>query len=126
MTSAVGSTWSRGRSLAVYFILAYLITWMFELPLAAVAQGWISAPVPFWIHYLGAFGPMLAALTVTWFSEGGAGLRRLLGGVTKWRVGWTWALVAVLLPIGLFVVAGVIQRMTSGAWPDLALLGEVE
>ena len=126
MTSAVGSTWGRGRSLVIYFILAYLITWAFEVPLAAVAQGWISAPVPFWIHYLGGFGPMLAAVTVAWLSEGGPGLRRLLGGVTKWRVGWTWVLVAVLLPVGLFVVAGLIQRLTSGAWPDLALLGEVE
>ena len=126
MTSAAGPIWGRGRSLIVYFILAYLITWAFEVPLAAVAQGWISAPVPFWIHYLGGFGPMLAALIVTALSEGGAGIRRLFSGVAKWRVGWMWVLIAVFLPIGLFAIAGLIQRLTSGAWPDLALLGEVE
>lgn len=126
MTSSVVSTWSRGRSLLVYFILAYLITWIFEVPLAAVAQGWLRAPVPFWIHYLGGFGPMAAAFIVTALSEGAGGIRRLLSGVTKWRVGWTWVLVAVFLPVGLFVISGIIQRATTGTGPDLALLGEVE
>lgn len=126
VTTMGSSTWSRGRSLVVYFILAYLITWLFEVPLAAAAQGWIRVPVPFWIHYLGGFGPMLAALVVSWLGEGAGGVRRLLSGVTKWRVGWTWVLVAVLLPVGLFGVAAVIQRMSSGEWPDLALLGAVE
>jgi CAAX protease family protein len=126
MTSTGGTTWSRGRSLVVYFILAYLITWLFEVPLAAVAQGRISAPLPFWIHYLGAFGPTIAALMVTWLSEGAGGIRRLLTGVTKWRVGLKWVLVAFLLPLALFVIAGVLQRITSGSWPDLALLGQVE
>ena len=69
---------------------------------------------------------MLAALIVVVLSEASAGVRRLLSGVTKWRVGWTWVRIAVFLPVGLFAVAGAIQRMTSGAWADLAQLGEAD
>ncbi|HSR21106.1 MAG TPA: CPBP family intramembrane glutamic endopeptidase [Anaerolineales bacterium] len=126
MMPTVRSTWSRGRSLVTYFILAYVFTWIFEIPLAAVAQGWIRARVPFWIHYLGGFGPMLAALTVTGLSQGRDGVARLMRGVTLWRVGWTWTLIAVFLPIGLFAGVACLQKLARGTWPDLALLGEVE
>lgn len=40
-----------------YFILAYAVTWCFQMPLALSARGLIEAHVPMAIHYLGAFGP---------------------------------------------------------------------
>ena len=120
------SNWTKQHSLVVYFVLAYVITWTFEIPLAAVKQGWISFPIPFAIHYLGSFGPLLAALIVTALTRGGSGIRQLFSGLFKWRVGWGWFLFSVFSPIAMFALAVIVTRLTSGAWPNLKLLGEVE
>ncbi|HET7089690.1 MAG TPA: CPBP family intramembrane glutamic endopeptidase, partial [Anaerolineae bacterium] len=101
------------------------ITWSIMLPLVASAQGWLQAPVPFALHYLAAFGPMLAALIMTWATGGAAGLKELWGRVTKWRVGLTGAAFAILSPVVLFVLAAIVVRALGGEWPDLQRLGEV-
>jgi membrane protease YdiL (CAAX protease family) len=120
------STWTKQHSLVVYFVLAYAITWAFEIPLAAVKQGWTQLPIPFAIHYLGSFGPMLAALIVTGMTQGGSGIRVLFNGLFKWRVGLGWILFSVFSPIAMFALAALVMRSTSGEWPNLYLLGEVE
>jgi len=120
------SSWTKQHSLVAYFVLAYATTWTFELPLAAVKQGWTHYQIPFAIHYLGAFGPMVAALILTALDGGGYGIRRLLSGLFKWRVGWEWILFSVLAPIGMFALAALVARLTSGEWPNLYALGEVE
>lgn len=125
MNSSI-STWTRRHSLLVYFVLAYIITWAFEIPLAAVRQGWTHLQIPFALHYLGAFGPMLAAIIVTGMTQGGSGIRELFSGLFKWRVGWGWILFSVFSPIAMFALAAFVMRSTSGGWPNLNLLGEVE
>lgn len=125
MASSI-SGWARDHSLAVYFVLAYAITWVFEIPLAAVGQGWIQLPIPFGIHYLGAFGPMLAATIVTGMSQGRSGIRELFNGLFKWRVRMAWILFCVLSPIAMFALAALVMRVTNGEWPNLYLLGEVD
>lgn len=110
----------------VYFILAYTISWAIELPLAASAQGWLQVPVPPALHYLASFGPMLSALIVTAATEGRQGIRQLLAGLVKWRVGTGWILFAIFSPIALFAAAAIAGYAANGAWPDLALLGEVD
>jgi uncharacterized protein len=114
------------HSVIAYFILAYGLSWAIEIPLAASAQGWLAAPVPPALHYLASFGPMLSALIIVVITEGGSGVRQLLGGLLKWRVGRGWFLFAVFAPIGLFAIAVVVSYVTTGNWPDLALLGEVD
>jgi CAAX protease family protein len=118
--------WIKKHPLVAYFVLAFAISWAFELPLVAVKQGWIQLPIPFALHYLAAFGPMLAALCVTAISQGRGGLRRLLGGLLEWNVGFRWILFSFLSPIALFVVAAVARYVVSGDWPDLSLLGQVD
>lgn len=120
------STWAKRHSLVLYFSLAYVITWAFEIPLAAVRQGWTHLPIPFAIHYLGGFGPMSAALIVTGMTRGRSGIRELLGGLFKWRVGWGWILFSVFSPVVLFALAALSTRSASGEWPSLHLLGEVD
>ncbi len=73
--------------LVAFFVLAYAISWAIELPLAASKQGLISFPMPFALHYLAAFGPLLSALVVTGLTQGREGLRALFAGLFKWRVG---------------------------------------
>lgn len=67
-----------------YFILAYAISWSIGIPLALAHQGVIPEITPQWTHYLIAFGPMLAALIVTGFSQGIAGLKDLGKRMIRW------------------------------------------
>jgi membrane protease YdiL (CAAX protease family) len=120
------SAWIIKNSLVVYFILAYAITWAFMLPLAASAQGWIDTEVPYALHYLAPFGPMLSAIIVSGVTAGGAGVRELLDGLLKWRVPLRYYAFAVLGPIGIFTFSVLLSRLASGAWPDLSLLGEAD
>jgi hypothetical protein len=40
------------------------------LPIAASAHGWIKTQVPFSLHYLASFGPMLSAIIVSGVTAG--------------------------------------------------------
>lgn len=122
---ALGHWLARHPGLA-YFGLAYAFSWAVELPLAAAAQGWVPWRVPSTLHYLAAFGPLLAALVVVGATEGRVGVRRWLAGLLRWRVGWVSWLGAVGLPIGLFVAAALVDYFTTGQPLQWARLGQVD
>lgn len=123
--SALGR-WPARHPVAAYFGLAYAFSWAVELPLVAAAQGWVRWSVPPTLHYLAAFGPLLAALVVVSATEGRAGVRRWLAGLLRWRVGWVSWLGAIGLPLALFGVAAVVNYVTTGQALNLALLGQVD
>lgn len=54
----------------MFLVLAYAVSWAVEIPLALRAQGLIDTPIPFSLHYLAAYGPLLAAVTLTWLTDG--------------------------------------------------------
>jgi membrane protease YdiL (CAAX protease family) len=110
--------------LVAYFTLAYALSWCVFVPLALSAQGLIP-PLPGWIHFLGAFGPLLAAFIVSAASSGLGGLRDLLGRMLRWRVGWLWWPVALLSPGLLFLVSALILRLVTGAWPEFRSFGHI-
>lgn len=112
------------HSVQVYYVLALFFSWMIELPLAAVQQGWVAWEIPRSVHYLAAFGPMLAALIVTAAVSGRSGLNELWSRITRWRVGWNWFLISVGSPILMFFLSIAVVRLVKGEWPDLALLGQ--
>jgi membrane protease YdiL (CAAX protease family) len=120
------SIWLRQHRVLAYFILTLAISWSIELPLVASAQGWITAPIPFAIHYLASLGPLLAALIMTWATGGADGLKELWGRITKWRVGSIGATFAFLSPVALFVLALlVVWVLSGGEWPNLQRLTEI-
>ncbi len=86
MTSQL-TMFAKKHSLAIFFILAYAISWLIWLPLVASAQGFLDRTVSPYLHLLGGLGPMLAALIVTVISAGRAGLREIAGRMVHWRVG---------------------------------------
>jgi membrane protease YdiL (CAAX protease family) len=107
-------------------MLAYAISWLFMIPVAVTVQGWLPWRFPLWLYYFASFGPMISAILMTAATEGAAGLRNLLGGLLKWRVSLRYYIFAILVPIGLFGLALVVNRILYGAWPNLRLLGEVD
>lgn len=66
---------ARKHPAVAFFFLAWLISWTTMVPLALAHQGLI-APLPGWLHYLSAYGPLLSALLVSALAEGGVGVRR--------------------------------------------------
>jgi membrane protease YdiL (CAAX protease family) len=113
----------RRRELVAYFALTFALSWAIEIPLALSAQGWTRSPVPFSLHYLASFGPLLAAVIVTLATRGARGVARLFRGYTLWRVRPIYGIVAVVAPCTVFGLLVLATRLARGAWPDLAALG---
>jgi uncharacterized protein len=63
---------------------------------------------------------------MTSLTEGRSGLRNLVARIFKWRVDVRYYTFAILVPVGLFVFACLLNRMVTGTWPNLTLLGEVD
>lgn len=117
----------RKQALLFFFVLAYAFSWLVHVPLALANQGLIAADLPAWLHFIGAFGPLAAALLVTAWQNGRTGLRELFGRVTRWRVGARWLLLAIFSPALAFLVAAPIVWLVSGQWPfaQFGALGEL-
>jgi CAAX protease family protein len=118
--------WIKAHPLLAYFALAYAISWIIVLPLVAYAQGFIEVPVPFALHYLNDYGPLLAAIIVARIADGPEGMRELFRGMIRWRAGLAWVLVAAFSPLVLFgIAAGIAVFAIGEAPPELGLLGEL-
>jgi membrane protease YdiL (CAAX protease family) len=120
------SSWFERHSLVLYFIITYAVSWAIWSPILLAAQGLVKWQVPFALYYLGSFGPMISALIMTAITTGGAGLRKLLARLLMWRVDLRYYTFAVLAPVGLFLLAVLLNRVIAGSWPDLNLLGEAD
>jgi membrane protease YdiL (CAAX protease family) len=110
--------------LVAYFILAYALTWAIELPLVATVQRLWNVQVPMALHYLTAYGPLLAAFIVTGATTGAGGIRELVGRMLKWRVGLGWVLFAIFSPLAAFVLVAAVLALAGRPWPDWGLLGQ--
>jgi uncharacterized protein len=104
-----------------YFVLAFAFTWALWVPAALEARGLIS-PLPVPATFLGAFGPLVAAVVVTALESGRAGLRSLLDRIVRWRVAPVWYGVAILGPIALMLAAIALHVVLGGQPPSLGLL----
>ena len=120
------SLWVRAHPLITYFALAYVISGVIVLPLIARAQGFTDAHIPYSLHYLNDYGPLLAALITARIADGAEGRRDLLRRMVRWRPGTGWVLLAAILPLVVFAVAaGIVVLVMGKAQPDLGLLGKL-
>jgi uncharacterized protein len=95
------------KKLIIYFVLAYLISWIIWLPLILPKYGIDILPVvPKYHHYLGSFGPMIAAIIVKYIYEGRQGVKDLLKRLVQWKVNWVWYVVVLVVPVLLVIAAG--------------------
>lgn len=88
------------RPLALFFLLAYAISW----------AAWTIPIVP-------SLGPMLAAVIVAGVTAGPARLRSLLSGLARWRVGLRWWLVAVS-PVAVLLLTLSALSASGQRWSD--------
>jgi membrane protease YdiL (CAAX protease family) len=120
------SLWVKDHRLITYFVLAYAISWSIVAPLVASAQGLIDVSVPFALHYLNDYAPLLAAIITAGVASGTDGVRELFERMVQWRVGLGWVLVAAFSPLALFgIAAGIVVFGLGYPPPDLSLLGTI-
>lgn len=117
--------WIRRHELLAFILAAYALSWLVEIPLALQYQGALSWGLPFGLHYLAAYGPLLSALLVTGICTGRPGLRALWSDLTRWRVGWIWWL-AALAPLGLYALAVLVQALMGMPITTPTQLGQVD
>lgn len=88
-----------------FYGLTYLLSWLFWSPYY-LPLGLPVSQLPY-VHVLGCLGPLLAAFGLTYYEQGGAGIRHMLGR------GWTrlagtpvgWAALGLLAPV--LLLAGI-------------------
>lgn len=109
------------RSLFVFFVLAFGLTWAAWVPLALASHGWLALPFDAsLLALLGTFGPALAALLTAALFDGRAGLTDLLRRFTVWRVGLVWYLFALAWPALISLATTGLHGLLGGAAPDFS------
>lgn len=101
-TGSKTAPWISRHALPLYFLLAFLGTWLMVAPLILSNQGAgilpFDLPDPvFLLIYVGAAyaGPAMAAFILTTLESGKPGVRKLLSSIFRWRVGVHWYLAAL-------------------------------
>jgi hypothetical protein len=113
MMSGLSSAVKR-RPLISFFVLAFALSWW---GWALYAFGLSPTPIA-------PFGPFLAALVVLAVARGKGGVVGLLSRMVRWRVPFRWYAVALLLPVGIALVATASNVFLLGARaPSSAELG---
>lgn len=110
--------WLKNHGLLAFFVLAYAIAWS-SWPL--YAAGLMPR-----VEFL-PVAPLAAAVIVIALAEGRRGFRAWARRLVRWRVGWVWYAVALLLPALLVLVTGYINialgasapRLTDLSWSGL-------
>lgn len=113
---------ARGGILARYplisfFTIAYLFSWLIEIPVALSTHGIIPVipkPAVAIAIIAATFGPMVAAFVMTGVTEGRSGVVHLLRRCVRWRVGLLWYLfllvgVPIIIILGTIVVPGALE-----------------
>lgn len=121
----------QAHPLTVFFILAYLGSWIGWSPwwLSASGVGLFSYELPFnavaGINQIGMFaGPFAAALLVTRIVSGKQGLKKFMNRLTQWRAHpalYAFVLIGIPLSVGLgyLVINGGIVALSSAAITSL-------
>ena len=100
-------------SLAGFFLLVIGVSWLGVIP--SLIESWRPGTLPagsgLILQLPKFFGQALVAIFVMWWNDGAAGVRKLLGGLLKWRVGFRWYAFIFLAPAMLYLLA-----LQSSAW----------
>jgi len=109
-----------------YTLLAYGFSWIVWLPSVLASVGIIQVPMSIELFtglliMLGAWGPFIAAFTVTEREEGRVGVRQLLACARQWGIGLPAFVMIVGLPVVASLVARTLDTLTGGTPPAFTL-----
>ncbi len=116
MTSADEPAPRVQQSTTFFFVAAFALTWLPQLPALLALWGVLPGPFERYLPLggLGAFGPMFAAILAARRESGREGVRALFRPLKTGRVGPGWYLAAPLLSGAIFVAAMAVYRALGG------------
>lgn len=100
--------------LVVYFVLTFVVTWS-GWALAAYLRR--SPALSQAIFLIGVFTPGILALAFTLRAEGDRGVRAIFCRIAKWNVSGRWYAFAILFIPVVKLVAALMHRILTSAWP---------
>lgn len=104
--------WLKKHPVTGFYTLAFGISWIGMISAALGSQGIAPFDSPY-VQLLSIFyvvGPALAAVIAACTVDGKTGVQNLLKGLTQWRVGSVWYIVALLGSLALFIA---VQGLTK-------------
>jgi membrane protease YdiL (CAAX protease family) len=103
----------RKYPVAWFYILAFGISWLGMISVVLASRGIAPFYRPYFLvlSIFYAIGPALAAVIVSQVTHGKTGIRELLKGLIRWRVGLIWYIVAVLGSAILLIVAQAVTKL---------------
>ncbi|MCB8978992.1 MAG: CPBP family intramembrane metalloprotease [Ardenticatenaceae bacterium] len=109
----------KAHTLAAYFGLAVVFTWLILSPGVAATLGLLRFTFEgTLLTIVSGVGPLLAALIVTQAIEGTSGVRKIIGNIFAWRTNAKWWAAALLLMAGLFAISATISWFIWGTVPN--------
>src|ERR671917_2053697 len=103
----------RSRPLAVFFLLAFVVTWAVWVPRAAGVELGAVGQLWTWV-------PAAAALIAAVLTGGRAAVAELGSRLVRWRVGWRWYAVVVLGPAAFSLAVAALYALLGGSWAAAA------
>jgi uncharacterized protein len=104
---------ARSRQVETFFALTFAISWLIWLVMVAGSMS-IETTTGLVLNVIATAGPSIAAVILA-IVLGRGELERLLGGFSLSRVSARWALVALLVPIGMIAAAIAVSVGAFGA-----------
>jgi uncharacterized protein len=121
MTSESPNHMGRSISMLHFFGLTYLLSWMIWIPLTLSHFGIGPLHIPEGISAIvrlfGVLMPSVAAMILTWRAAGSAEVKKLLGRLKIWRVGWGWWAAAALVQPALLLLTALVYNLFWGNPP---------
>ena len=120
--------WVRVRPVLAFFLFTFTITYVCWVPMMASQRGWWALDLPL-LYFVGGLGPGIAAYIVMRLLRGSDAGQALFGPLLRWRVGVWWYVVALLLFVGIWLlattVAGDLDEELTALGPWMAFLAAV-
>lgn len=126
---------SDNREALWFYVIACAISWTIWLPVMLEGLGftdWLAPYDPEWFYKLaygrglsttdlltigGGFGPLIAAVWVTWRYHGAAAVKRLFARALPPRISWHWYLIAFSIPLVYHSLGGLVEMAKGHPFP---------
>lgn len=107
------------KKVVIFFILAYIISWVIWLPLYGHHLGLSQLPILPFHHALGGLGPLLAAFITSFFFHGWEGVVELGKKCVQTRP-FSYLAIALFSPFTVILVASIISYFSGGQTMELS------
>ncbi|TXK16360.1 CPBP family intramembrane glutamic endopeptidase [Homoserinibacter sp. GY 40078] len=115
----------RPGGVAVFLVVAFLVTWAIWLPILVEAQTVGLDEMP-WTFFLASMGPLCGAVAAAAWEGGGRGIAAWARRAFSVRFRWVWWLAGVGMPLAYLAIAWVTVFAVEGSWPDAGGFGLTE